>query len=82
MKKIYEKPTLLCDDLRPEEMLCGCLAQTPQFNEVQMCSYPVKISPYSTITVNVFMDSWPTCDKNGDNFNYCYHTGQTNIFSS
>lgn len=80
MKKTYEKPVLVCEELHPEEMLCGCLANTPQFNEAQMCSYPVKVSPYASITINVFMDDWGTCDKS--NPQYCYHMGQTNIFSS
>ena len=84
MKKNYEKPALMCEDLYPEEMLCGCLANAPQFNEAQMCAYPVKVSPYASITVNIFMDSWLACNADKDRYgdNYCYHAGQTNIFSS
>ncbi len=80
MKKRYEKPTLLCEELHPEEMLCACLALTPQFNEVSMCVYPVKISPHSTLTYNLFLDAWPNCDKS--DARYCYQMGATNIFSS
>ncbi len=80
MKRRYEKPILLCEELNPEQMLCACLALTPQFNEVAMCSYPVKISPHSTLEWNLFMENWNNCDKR-DPY-YCYQMGPTNIFSS
>ena len=34
VKKAYEKPCLISEDLFPEEMLCGCAIENPNMNEV------------------------------------------------
>ncbi|MBR4309245.1 MAG: hypothetical protein IKT58_06595 [Oscillospiraceae bacterium] len=80
MKKTYEKPAVFCEDLHPEEMLCGCAVNSPLYNEAQMCNYPYKPSQYSTLTYNLFANDWATCDV-GDHV-YCYHVGQVNLFGS
>ena len=80
MKKSYEKPALICEELRAEELLCGCQVMTPQFNEVQMCTFPYKPNKYATITYNLFASNWDNCDP--VSHVYCYHMGQLNLFSS
>lgn len=80
MKKTYLKPALLCEELHPEEMLCGCVANSPQYNEVQMCGYTVKASPYASLTYNVFMEEWTACDVT--KHVYCYNVADTTIFGS
>ena len=79
MKKPYEKPALLCEELRPEELLCGCAAQSPLFDEIMRCTYPYK-GKYTTQTYNLFIEHWGTCDPLSHV--YCYHMGHVQIFGS
>ena len=83
-KKLYQKPSVVCEDLRPEEMLCGCMVRNPQFNEATQCGYtPPNL--VGVIDVRLFGELWLDCNtpaqvENADS--YCYHVGQVNIFSS
>ncbi|MBR4308037.1 MAG: hypothetical protein IKT58_00435 [Oscillospiraceae bacterium] len=81
MKKTYEKPALICEDLLPEEMLCGCAVRNPQFNEIQQCGYtPPNLQ--GIMDVRLFGDVWLDCNMKDTDSNYCYHVGEVNIFSS
>ena len=80
MKKSYEKPVLICEELCPEELLCGCAVTSPTFNEVQMCTYEVPANQFSNWTYTLFASNWDHCDP--ISHTYCYHMGQTNLFSS
>ena len=83
-KKLYQKPSVVCEDLRPEEMLCGCMVRNPQFNEATQCGYtPPNLE--GVINVRLFGELWLDCNTVGNPQNddsYCYHVGQVNIFSS
>ena len=82
MKKMYQKPTLFCEELVPEEMLCGCALRNPQFNEVQQCGYaPPNVPAY--LNVRIFAEQWADCNMKGnEKDSYCYHAGAINLFSS
>ncbi len=81
MKKTYQKPALICEDLLPEEMLCGCALRNPEFNEVQQCGYtPPNLQGIAN--VKLFGELWLACNMKSSNDSYCYHVGQVNIFSS
>ena len=86
MKKIYEKPKLICEDLQPETMLCGCDVTNPSFSDLEMCSYTVDVeSGFSTFVL--FGEKWTNCGTPNDalagtQFHYCYYGPVTSIFSS
>ncbi len=81
MKKQYYKPRVFCEDLQPESMLCGCLDRNAMFNDVTMCGYDLKV-PYLSRPVRIFSDGWLDCQMNGEDFGYCYHISEINLFSS
>ena len=88
MKKEYQKPALFCEELRPEEMLCGCDLRNPEFNEVQMCGYTLQDDTLpgnlQGFGIKIFGDGWANCTGNDIVVveDYCYHAGPQNVFSS
>lgn len=88
MKKEYQKPALFCEELRPEEMLCGCDLRNPEFNEVQMCGYTLDKEslppPLQNLGLKIFAEGWNNCYGSVlvDMDAYCYHPGPQNVFSS
>lgn len=86
MKKVYEKPALICEDLQPETMLCGCAVRNPSFSDLEMCGYTITI-PNTHTTITLFGENWTKCDVNneafaGTDFYYCFYGPATSIFSS
>ena len=82
MKKEYVKPMLICEDLHPEEMLCGCDLRNPQFSDLEMCAYPIK-APGTNTTFMIFGENWTgQCQISNTLLQTCYHTAETTIFSS
>ena len=86
MKKVYEKPLVICEDLQPETMLCGCEARNPSFSDLEMCSYTVS-DPSLFMDFVIFGENWTNCqmDKNifaGTSYEYCYYGPAVSIFSS
>lgn len=86
MKKIYEKPKLICEDLQPETMLCGCDVTNPNYSDLEMCSYTVDIEGGFASFV-LFGENWSNCDTPADalagtEFHYCFYGPATSIFSS
>lgn len=88
MKKEYQKPALFCEELRPEEMLCGCDLRNPSFNEVQMCAYVLQDNTLppnlAGLGLRIFANGWANCTDNDIVVieDYCYHAGPQNVFSS
>ena len=85
MKKTYEKPKLYCEDLQPESMLCGCEVRNPSWSDLEMCSYTVEITGFTTFVM--FGEDWVNCtskntDFEGTDLYYCYYGPVTTIFSS
>ncbi len=81
MKKVYQKPMLICEELRPETMLCGCDDRNTQFNDVMMCGYDLKV-PNISRPIRIFSDGWLDCMMDGEDFGYCYHSSSISLFSS
>ena len=87
MKKQYEKPILICEDLHPEEMLCGCEFTNPSFSELEMCSY--SFEPYPGKEIVIFGENWTSCKKGlpnsafaGTQLYLCYYGPVVTLFSS
>lgn len=86
MKKPYEKPHLICEELQPEAMLCGCDVTNPNFSDLEMCNYTVQ--PEGTFaTFVLFGERWANCETPneamaGTEYYYCYYGPGTAIFSS
>lgn len=86
MKKTYNKPLLICEELQPETMLCGCDVRNPEWSDLEMCGYPITI-PGTTWDVRLFGETWNDCDMPsetfaGSDFYMCYYGPGTSIFSS
>lgn len=86
MKKGYEKPQLICEDLRPETLLCGCDVKNPNFSDLEMCGYQITI-PGTDFDFRIFGQNWFDCtDPNtvfeGTEFYFCVHGPETTIFCS
>ncbi len=80
MKKNYEKPMLLCEDIAPETLLCGCKIKNPTLNEEWHCGYEP-----DGLGFPVFAELWDDCFLTPDEvpvLDLCYHTGTTNLFGS
>ena len=82
MKKVYNKPVVLCQELHPETMLCtACYFQNPTYNEAQQCGF-TDLDMGFTIFANTWIDcKWPN-DLNEFTEMYCYHNSQLTIFGS
>ncbi len=86
MKKLYEKPMLICEDLHPETMLCGCDVRNPTYSDLEMCGYPIK-APGTDTTFMLFSESWDNCNLpnealEGTEMHMCFFGPTTSIFSS
>lgn len=86
MKKVYVKPKLICEDLQPETMLCGCDVKNPSFSDLEMCSYTAEVEGAFTKFI-LFGETWANCETNneifaGTEYYYCYYGPATSIFSS
>lgn len=78
MKKTYEKPTLLCEELCPETMLCACEFQNPSLNEEWQCGYDAE-----DLGFTIFAETWTACGyKAGEDDWYCVNGPIVNIFGS
>lgn len=78
MKKTYEKPMLLCEELSPETLLCACDIQNPFFNEEAQCGFYDK-----DLGFTIFAETWEACGyKVGQDDWYCFHGPQVNLFGS
>lgn len=82
MKKEYQKPCLICEDLHPEEMLCACDLKNPIYSDLEMCGYPIK-APGTNTTFVVFGENWTgSCNISNEVMQMCFHTSATAIFTS
>ena len=86
MKKVYVKPMLICEDLQPETMLCGCDVKNPTFSDLEMCSYAIDVEGAFSQFV-LFGETWANCAQDneslaGTDYYYCYYGPGTSIFSS
>ena len=78
MKKIYEKPALLCEELCPETLLCACDEQNPFFNEEAQCGFEA-----ADLGFTIFAETWDACEyKQGVDDWYCFHGPVVNLFGS
>ncbi len=80
MKKQYEAPRLICEELQPEQMLCGCKYKNPNLNEEWHCSFKP-----DGLDFTIFAELWSDCFLHPDDvpsLGLCYHPGPTNLFSS
>lgn len=77
LKKRYQKPDLICQELRPETLLCACSILNPDFNESQQCSYTPK-----DLGFPIFAQSWTDCAIDDPADFYCYHNGTAQLFGS
>lgn len=82
MKKVYEKPVLLCEKLLPEELLAGCSARGGSYNEVTMCGYTLPNTSHIAGGIVIFADTWTQCNQKDDGSYYCYQAGPAAIFGS
>ena len=85
MKKKYEKPSLICEELHPEEMLCGCDYQNPNFSELEYCALTIKFNELTSMVL--FSQEWTNCSMpnnllQGTPYYYCYQGPEVSIFSS
>ena len=81
MKRNYEKPRLICEDLHPEEMLCGCDFKSPIYSDLEMCGYPIQ-APGTSTTFMVFGENWENCNVSDKLMQMCFHTSASAIFTS
>lgn len=86
MKKPYDKPKLLCEELRPETLLCGCDVKNPEFSDLEMCGYPISI-PGTDTSFRIFGQNWFDCTDPNDAFEgtdwyFCVQGPETTIFTS
>ncbi len=78
VKKAYKKPTVLCQELHPETMLCtACRFTNPTYNEAQQCGFTA-----DDMGFKIFATTWIDCDIPDITEMYCYHNSQLNIFGS
>ena len=75
MKRPYEKPILLCEELCPEEMLCACDVQNPNLNEEWQCGYEP-----DGLGIRLFAQTWVDCNQTDDI--YCWGGPMVNLFGS
>ena len=81
-KKKYQKPSVVCQELHPEALLCAspCVIRNNRFNDIQQCGYALP-----DLNFKIFAQTWVDCDidkNNGLTDQYCYHNGVINLFSS
>lgn len=86
MKKTYSKPLLICEELQPETMLCGCDVRNPTYSDLEMCSYTVSDEKLFLDFV-LFGEKWTSCTTpntifQGTQMEYCYYGPAVTIFSS
>ncbi len=77
MKKDYAKPKVICQELRPEELVCACDIVNTDFNESMQCGYTLENFP-----LTVFAQGWASCMTSDFSDLYCYHNGQVLLFGS
>lgn len=80
MKKIYEKPTVLCEHMMPEAVCSACVIRNPVYNEAQQCGYEL-----DSKGITLFVDGWSACmpENNGSlDELYCYQPGTLSLFGS
>ncbi len=78
MKKTYEKPMLLCEELCPETLLCACEEQNPNHNEEWQCGYEPP-----DLGIRLFAQSWTDCElEPGKDDIYCWAGPMVNLFGS
>ena len=78
MKKPYEKPALLCEELSPESMLCACEYRAPNPNEEWQCGF----YPDSDFPFKLFAQTWSDCEWEDTDYFYCHHDSVVNVFGS
>lgn len=76
MKKNYEKPTLICEDLKPESLLCACSFNNPNLSEAMQCGFEP-----DGLGFRIFAQAWADCMLE-DTSIYCYQNGTINLFGS
>lgn len=80
MKKPYHKPALICDEIRPETMLCGCDWVNTAMNEEWHCAFDPDELGFA-----VFLQTWENCwDTTGKfgNIQLCVYAAEVHVFSS
>lgn len=77
MRKKYVRPMVVCEEIRPEELLCACAYTNPNFNEAQQCGYEPPGLGFS-----IFAQTWASCLMDNAALSYCYHNGTLLLFGS
>ena len=77
MKKKYIKPRLLCQELRPETLLCSCTYQNPTYNHLSQCGYDAEDMGF-----RIFAQGWVDCEWDDMSGQYCYQVNASMIFGS
>lgn len=80
MKKIYQKPQLLCEELRPEQFLCACDVPNPALNEEWHCAYDPDGLGFA-----IFAETWESCmgtELPFGNISICHYIVETHVFSA
>ena len=80
LKKPYQKPSLICDEIYPETMLCSCDWQNTSMNEEWHCAFDPE-----GLGFTLFLDTWENCqDKSGKfgNIQVCVYTAEVHVFGS
>lgn len=80
MKKRYQRPLLICEDLHPETMLCSCEYVNTSMNEEWHCGFDP-----DGLGFNLFADNWDNCvtsDAIFGNLEFCTHMVEAHVFSA
>ena len=80
MKKIYQKPQLICEELHPEQFLCACDYHNPAQNEEWHCAFEPEGLGFA-----LFADTWQNCTMEklafGNDY-FCYDIVESHVFSA
>ncbi len=80
LKKLYQKPTLICDEIHPETMLCACDWKNTSMNEEWHCAFDP-----DGLGFTLFMEGWGDCMDTTGKFGklqVCVYTAEVHVFGS
>lgn len=80
MRKPYTAPVLICEELHPETVLCGCDFTNPTSNEEMHCGFDPE-----GLGFTLFAQGWDNCQNtNGKfgNMQFCVQASEAMVFGS
>ena len=80
MRKPYTSPMLICEELHPETMLCGCDYKNPSVNEEWQCGFKPDGLGFS-----LFAQGWDGCHETSGkygNIQFCVQASEATVFGS